>query len=249
MQIQKLKENDLELFYRYAKVEDWDIEDIHIRSLLQTHPNDFFIFYQDTLLIGYVVALKESSEFGFISSLLVLKKFRGLGYGAKIFSFALEHLKGCQIALDSDLGQEGFYEKFGFSAYFDVNVYMFLTGAVDVKEDIFEVSAFDNSLYKKQDEYMKTILLDKGVDAKVIKSDTNSLAFAFAYKDGYKVTLKTQDINHALALFFALCSEYEHNTPIYIYSTPQETMLEALSEGLKMKKISHQTRMYNKILS
>ncbi|HIC12034.1 MAG TPA: N-acetyltransferase [Sulfurimonas sp.] len=130
MQIQKLQENDLELFYKYAKEEQWDIEGIHIRTSLKTYPNDFFIFYQNRQLIGYVVALKESEQFAFISSLLVLKKFRGLGYGAKIFSFALQHLKTCQIALDSVVGQEKFYEKFEFESYFDVTTSVFKTGKV-----------------------------------------------------------------------------------------------------------------------
>lgn len=93
MKIQKLQECDLELFYTYAKEEKWDIEEIHIRSLLKTRPDDFFIFYKNSKLLGYVVSLKQSESFGFISSLLILKEFRGMGYGKKIFSFALKHLQ------------------------------------------------------------------------------------------------------------------------------------------------------------
>ena len=249
MQIQNLKESDLERFYQYAKEEEWDIEDVHIRSLLKTHPDDFFIFYHNNELIGYVVALKESEQFGFISSLLVLQEFRGLGYGEKIFSFSLEYLKGCQIALDSVLGQEKFYEKFGFASYFDVNTHVFKTGQVSTKKNAIEVVDFDKELsLKGQNEYFKTLLLDKNVTYKAIKDNFDSFAFSFAYKDGYKVTIKTDDINYGVTLFFALTQNYESNTAIYMQLSPQEAILEAISQALSMQKVSHFTRMYNKIL-
>ncbi|MDF1883119.1 GNAT family N-acetyltransferase [Sulfurimonas sp. SAG-AH-194-C21] len=251
MQIQRLKTSDLELFYTYAKEEQWDIEDIHIRTLLKIHPDDFFIFYENEELLGYVVALKESSEFGFISSLLVLKKFRSLGYGAKIFSIALTHLKNCQIALDSVLGQEKFYEKFGFKAYFDVNTYMFQTGELSIqKSKTLEVSSVDKEdSLRGQSKYFKSLLLDKNVSYRAIKEHTDSFAFAFAYKDGYKITIQSEDVNHALSLFFALCQNYENKTAVYLQSSMQNTMLEALAQALGMKRVLHSTRMYNKILA
>lgn len=249
MQIQKLREHDLELFYKHAKKENWDIEDIHIRASLKTHPNDFFIFYKNSQLIGFVVALKENEEFAFISSLLVLKEFRGIGYGKEIFLLALEHLKACQVALDSVLGQEPFYEKFGFKSYFDIDTLVFKTGQMSPKNNTIEVVDFDKKLsLKGQSEYLKTLLLEKGVHYKAIKDDLNSFAFAFAYKDGYKVFINTQDINHAITLFFSLCQNYESGTFIYMQSSPQEPMLQALSQALSMTKVSHFTRMYNKIL-
>ncbi|MDF1878090.1 GNAT family N-acetyltransferase [Sulfurimonas sp. SAG-AH-194-C20] len=251
MQAKKLIESDLELFYKYAKIEKWDIEDIHIRSLLKTHPDNFFIFYKDNVLVGYVVALNESAAFGFISSLLVLKEFRGLGYGAEIFSLALKHLQNRQIALDSVLGQETFYEKFGFSSYFDVNLYLYKTGKVSLKEsDTLEVVAFDekHSLEGKSD-YLKYLLQDKDIYYKAIKGVSDSFAFIFPYKDGHKITINSQDINHAVTLLFALCQNYESNTAIYLQSSQQNTMLEALAQALGMSKVSHHTRMYNKILA
>ncbi|CAI6148258.1 MAG: hypothetical protein SPLUMA1_SPLUMAMAG1_00638 [uncultured Sulfurimonas sp.] len=82
-----------------------------------------------------------------------------------------------------------------------------------------------------------------------IEDIPDSFAFLFAYKDGYKITIKTQDINHGVTLFFALCQNYESNTSIYMLSTLQEPILEALVQALSITKVSHQTRMYNKILT
>ncbi len=247
MQNKLLKENDLDLFYVYAKKERWDIEDVHIRSLLKTHPRDFFIFYKDSQLIGYVVALKESGQFGFISSLLVLRKFRGLGYGAEIFSFALKHLQTRQIALDSVLGQEQFYEKFGFTSYFDVNTYVFKTGKVSLQK-AYSLEVDTECSLKEKSEYLKHLLVNKNVQCCATKENPDSFAFVFPYKNGYKVTIQTQDTNHGIFLFFALCKDYEKDTPIYLESSYKDTMLEALAEALGMSRVSHSTRMYNKIL-
>lgn len=109
---------------------------------------------------------------------------------------------------------------------------------------------FDKKLsLRGQSEYYQSLLLDKGVTYKTIKDTPDSFAFLFAYKDGYKITIKTQDINHGATLFFALCQNYESNTSIYMLSTLQEPILEALVQALSMTKVSHQTRMYNKILT
>lgn len=65
MQIQKLQENDLELFYKYAKEEQWDIEDI---------PDSFaFLFaYKD----GYKITIKTQEIMGSLSFLHCVKTMR-----------------------------------------------------------------------------------------------------------------------------------------------------------------------------
>lgn len=249
MQIKNLCEDDLELFYEHAKKEKWDIEDLHIRSLLKTHPDDFFVFYIDEKLLGFVVALKESDILGFISSLLVVEEFRNLGYGKKILSFTLEHLQERQIALDSVIGQEEFYKKFGFSSYFDVNVYKFITGKLSINNDNFKIVDFDKN-FIADNAYLQNLLSDKNTLYKAIQEQENisSFAFSFPYKDGYKLTINTENIHHALALFFALASNYEKDTAIYIHTTQIHPLLEALVEALEMQEVSSMKRMYNKIL-
>ncbi len=243
--------SDLELFYTHATKETWDIEDAHIRALLQTHPDDFFIFYENKELIGYCVALKESDSFGFISSLLVLEQFRSLGYGKKIFTFALKYLGNRQIALDSVLGQESFYEQFGFSSYFDVNTYRFMTGSVTLPKTDYDIINFDVTLsLQGLDRYMQLMLQNSDMDYKAIKTNETITAFAFSfvYKDGYKITLHVDDINEALVLFLTLSNNYDKGTRIYMQSSKLTPMLEALADALHMQEVLKFTRMYNKIL-
>ncbi|SFV66852.1 GCN5-related N-acetyltransferase [hydrothermal vent metagenome] len=251
MQIQKLQEKDLTLFYSHAKEEQWDIEDIHIPTLLKTNPKDFFIFYENKKLLGYVVALKESEQFGFISSLLVLKEFRSLGYGKKILTVALKHLQNRQIALDSVLGQETFYEKFSFKRYFDVSYFKFIVGSVALSQPKYDTIDFDAKLsLDGQSEYTKLLLQNKNIHYKAIKSNNtiSAFAFSFTYKDGYKITLNAEDINEAISLFFALTNNYKKNTNIYIQVTRLSPILEAITEALQMSEVSKMTRMYNKVL-
>ena len=252
MKIKNLQEQDLSLFFHYAQLEKWDIEEIHIRTLLKTNPDDFFIFYENSKLLGFVVALRESEEFGFISSVLVLEEFRNLGYGKMIFSFALEHLEGCQIALDSLLTQESFYEQFGFESYFDVIHYKFITGNITAKSHNYELIDFDKKLsLLGVSEYIRLLLSQHTLEYKAIKSHNtvSSYAFSFAYKDGYKITIDADNINETSTLFFALADKYDKGTNIYIQVTKLSPLLEILVQTLQMSKVSKMTRMYNKILS
>ena len=250
MQIQNLQEQELSLLFHNAKLENWDIEELHIHALLQTHPNDFFIFYANRELIGYCVALKESEKFGFISSVLVLEQFRSLGYGKQIFTFALEYLGKRQIALDSVLGQESFYKKFGFSSYFDVNLYKFIMGScslnVELPKTLINAQSLSTSQYSP---YLQALLSNKDVMYRAMDKEGTSFAFSFGFKDGYKVTINIEDINDAAILFFSLVKDYPIGTAIYIQTTKLSPLLEAFVKALKMTQVSHLTRMYNKIIS
>lgn len=247
----KLTVETLNLFFKYAKEEFWEIEEIYIRALLKSNPNDFFIFYEKEKLIGFVIALKENNTFGFISSVLVLKNFRGLGYGKKIFIFAIEHLKCSQIAVDSTKNKESFYEKFGFKSYFNVCLYRFTPNTLEIKSDRYKVIEFDKklSLYG-QSTYIKQILLNENILYKAIKhgDNINSFAFSYPYKDGYKITINADHIDKALTLFVSILNQYEKKRNIYIQVTRLSPVLEDLVQHLKMRVVSKHIRMYNKIL-
>lgn len=251
MQIKNVHEQDLALFFHYAQLENWDIEELHIRTLLKTNPDDFFIFYENSDLLGFVVALKESENFGFISSLLVVEKFRLLGYGKKIFTFALEYLRSRQIALDSVLGQESFYEQFGFSSYFDVHLYRFIADSNSYAPKVPQLLNKTQALARQiHSPYLQELLSNKDVHYRaIIDKVVTSFAFSFPYKDGYKITINTKDTKDVARLFFSLVQEYPQGSAIYIQTTKLSPLLEAFAKDVKMIQVSHHTRMYNKILS
>lgn len=251
MKIRTLKEHELSLLFEYAKLEKWDTEESHTLALYKTHPNDFFIAHEDGKILGFIVAIKHSSAFGFISSFLVLKEFRGQGFGMQIFDFALKHLQGCQIALDSIVDKTELYEKAGFKGYFDVVTYSFVTGSVNLPSSTLQTIDFDeNQTVYENNNYLNYMMQNKEVNYRAIKNSAlvSSYAFTFKYRDGYKIHIESTDINEAITLFFRLTDEFEKKTKIYLQASKLSPLLLAMVEALHMNETSRFIRMYNKIL-
>ena len=247
-QIRALQEKELPLLFTHTTDENWNNEELHTTALFHAHPNDFFIAYKNQQLIGFVLAIKHSNEFGFVSNFLVLREFRGLGFGTKIFAFALEHLKGCQIALDSVVAKESIYKKFGFKSYFNVITYKFVSGSVTLPQTNLTVIDFDKRLSLENcDAPIKEMILSDKTEYKAIKNQTkiSSFAFSFSYSDGYKIHIESEEINEAITLFFALTQTLKNGTAIYLQASPLSPMLQAIVEALKMEVETTFIRMYN----
>lgn len=245
-QIRELKEQELSLLFHYSSKEGWDNESLHTQALFHQHPHDFFIAYEQKNLIGFVIALKNSSAFGFISNLLILQEFRNCGFGRKLFNHALSHLKGLQIGLDSVIGQEAFYERAGFESYFLVSSYKFNKGSVTLPTMSIAVSDFSKEYsLENKDASMQELICNKATNYKAIRHKENSFALSFSYAQGYKIHLESEDINEALTLFFALVNEHNEGTLIYLQASPLSPLLEALVQLLKMDVHAQHKRMYN----
>ncbi|MFK5938352.1 MAG: GNAT family N-acetyltransferase [Sulfurimonas sp.] len=248
MQIRTLKIEELDLLFLHSKNMGWHNEIILTISLQKVYPNDFFIAYLKNELLGFIIALKHSEEVGFISHFLIVKKFRRYGYGKSLFNFALRHLNGRQIALDSFQETQNFYVEAGFTSYFDVTTYKFSTGSVTLpKQQLNTTRIIKNLNLHNKNEYIKTILLNKRVTYKAI--DDKTFAFTFKYRDGYKINIESKDINDAIILFFELTHHLKPGTNIYLQTTPLYPILEALVKLLKMSTDSKLVRMYNKIIN
>jgi len=251
MKILSLKFHQLELLFSYASSEGWDIEEAHMLALFKSHPNDFFIIYKSSELIGFIIAIKYSNEFGFISSFLVLPEFRGLGYGKVIFEFALKHLQGCQIALDSVVGKEELYEDAGFKSYFDVITYKYITKTKEPRyTKIFTTDYKEGLTHLVNSSYINAMITDERVNYKVIlrENHISSCAFSFPYKDGFKIHIESNDIQEIISLFFTLTNKFKTNTAIYLQTTKLSPLLFSLTKELQMSEESKSIRMYNKIL-
>lgn len=205
MKIKTLNSKELELLFHYSKLEMWNIEKVHILSLFKAHPDDFFIAYEAGQLIGFIIAIKHTDKFGFISTFLVLKEHRGVGYGKYIFNHALKHLDGRQIALDSSLNDVKLYERYGFKSYFEVVNYTCISSK-DKQSEIDIVDFNEKISLLEQDAYMKNMLTSKEVSYKAVMRDEKTSSFAFTYKyiDGYKIFIDTEYLNDAIALFVSL---------------------------------------------
>ena len=257
--IRELQQNELTSFFTSFENEGWDNELAHIACLFQSYPNDFFIAYMDKVLVGFILAVKESEIFGTISNLLVLKEFRSQGFSKELLSFALIHLDGCQIAIESMQGKEAIYETFGFKPYYESSLFSFkpriillYTSHIKVRDvnlpSFLECNKRLNSL--KKTSYLSCIFNSNSTLCKAVYKDQliSSYAILFPYKDGYKIALASSDINESLSLFSNLMQGLEDSIPIYVDISQLEPFKFPLIDLLNMKKISTTTKMYNKIL-
>lgn len=251
MKIRTLNKNELILLFSYIELEGWDVEKLHISALYKTNPNDFFIALKDKKIVGFILAIKHNPDFGLISTFLVVKEFRSLGFGKAIFKHALQHLDGFQIALDSITGYEKFYEKFGFKKYFNVYTYKYITDTSKIKTSTIKTDDFNEKLSLiDKNKYQKFILKNQNVQYKEIKqkNQISSFAYAFQYIDGYKITLEAKNIDEAVSLFLALTKELTNGTNIYLEASVLSELLLNVTEALNMSIHSKFSRMYNKII-
>lgn len=252
MKVKILKKNELRLLFFYIKFEGWSIDELHMKALHATHPNDFFIAFKGDELIGFILAIKESDKFGFISTFLVLKEFRSLGFGKIIFRHALQHLAGCQIALDSVIGYEKFYKAFGFKTYFETYTYKYIIVGLKIESSDIKISNFNKKTsLQNKNKYQKYILKSKNVTYKETKQKGHIVSFSYMYKyiDGYKIVIESNNINEALALFLTLTQGLENKIPVYLEVSKVSPLLLEITKNLNMKIDSKFTRMYNKIIA
>lgn len=96
MQFRSLSEADWEVFLRWAAAENWRVSFQEQRLFHGLWRPYFFVLYTDGTVQGFVSAVvyKES---GWIGNLLVDPKRRGRGYGAVLFDFALDFLRGAKV--------------------------------------------------------------------------------------------------------------------------------------------------------
>lgn len=255
--IRGLKQNEFASFLTSFENEDWDNELSHIVCLYESYPNDFFIAYEDEVLVGFVLAVKESEIFGTISNLLVLKEFRSQGFGKELLSFALKHLGGCQIAIHSIQGKENFYEAFGFKSYYESSLFSFnssITIHANSNITLSDVSLPSflecNKSSLKNTSYISCIFNSNSTICKAVYKDQliSSYAILFPYKNGYKIVLASSDIEESLSLLSNLTQDLEYSSSIYMEISQIEQFNVALVNLLNMEKISSTTKMYNKIL-
>ena len=101
-------------FYDIMANQDWDPFVRGEQLTEATDPEGCFLGKLNGEVISSILALKYG-KFGLISIYWVNEKYRGKGYGLKIFNKGMEYLKDCEIiGLDSVDEQVLNYEKYGF---------------------------------------------------------------------------------------------------------------------------------------
>jgi len=131
---------------RFAISEVWTPVD-YSEIYYPQDPHGFFIGELDGVgPIATVSAVKYGEFYSFIGYYIVEKKYRGRGYGKKLFDHALEYAKGkgpYVVGLDALLVQVGNYQKSGFEVAFTNAKYSF-----NSKKASEQIKSLEKTTYK-----------------------------------------------------------------------------------------------------
>jgi len=251
LNIRVLKKDEFPSLFKHSYDAKLEVEELHLRCQHKVHPNDFFIAHKDKSIVGYIVAIRQSDELGFISTFLVLKEFRAKGYGTLILDFALEHLRDRQVVLDSILENTHIYTKAGFQSYFDLHTFLYITKKHRTYAKNIKFINYDEcNSQNKQNKYLKCLLSNKDTNYKAIQTNniTKSYGISFKHNDGYKIVIGSSDYEESKAIFEELTKEFDEGISIYIEATKLNPIFLNLADELGMIEYARFARMYNKVL-
>ena len=251
LKIRALKEDELDLLFLSSHDAQLEVEELHLKCQHKVHPNDFFIAHKDNSIVGFIVAIRQSDELGFISTFLVLKEFRAKGYGTLILDFAVEHLGNRQVVLDSILENTHIYTKAGFKSYFDLHTFLYITKKRRTNTQNIKFINYDEcNSQNKQNQYLKCLLSNKDTNYKAIQTNniTTSYGISFKHNDGYKIIIGSSNYEETKAIFEELIKEFDEGISIYIEATKLNPIFLNLAKELEMIEYARFARMYNKVL-
>lgn len=118
LHLKKATLSEMDFFLNLAKEEGWNPGINDAIPFYLTDPNGFFIAEFNGEKIGCISSVSYGDDFGFIGFYIVVPKYRGQGFGIKLWKKAMHHLDGCSIGLDGVVAQQENYKKSGFKLFY-----------------------------------------------------------------------------------------------------------------------------------
>lgn len=102
-----------------AEAEGWNPGISDAVPFFYTDPKGFFIGELDGQMIGCISAVAYNSDYGFMGFYIILPKYRGRGFGIKLWQHAISYLEDRAIGLDGVVAQQENYKKSGFRLFYN----------------------------------------------------------------------------------------------------------------------------------
>lgn len=109
-----MKPEEMSLAVSWAEKEGWNPGLNDGDCFYNTDPNGFFVGELEGKIIAVKSAVRYRNNFGFMGFYIVKEKFRGLGYGLKIWQHAFHNLDGMISGMDGVVDQQPNYAKSGY---------------------------------------------------------------------------------------------------------------------------------------
>jgi ribosomal protein S18 acetylase RimI-like enzyme len=116
--IRRATYKDLGTIIDWAAKEGWNPGLYDKKAFYSQDKKGYFVGTIDGKIISCISAVSYNKDFGFLGFYIVKPKYRGKGYGIKIWDKAMQHLPTQNIGLDGVVTQQENYKKSGFKLYY-----------------------------------------------------------------------------------------------------------------------------------
>lgn len=223
-----------------------------------TADNDgFFVGMLDTEPIACISIVKYNEAFAFLGFYIVKQKYRGKGYGIKLWSTAMESIDNQNIGLDGVLNQQANYEKSGFHfAYSNIRFEGRAETSGEVPKSVIplnqipfqSLAAYDCQCFPADRELFleKWISLPKSVAfASVKNEELKGYTVIRKCRKGYKIApLFADDAVIAEQLFQAACNFAGQDAIIYLDVPELNAAAMEMANKHGMQEVFRTARMY-----
>lgn len=250
---------EVNLMVDWAKKEGWNPGLYDAGCFYKQDPKGFFVGVLDNEIIATVSAVRYDKTYGFMGFYIVKPKFRGKGYGMKIFQKAWNYLGKRNIGGDGVLENLKIYAKVGLKlAHLNARYQGFGTGDKKLAPNIVKLqdinfktlAEYDDLVFGfKRHAFLKCwINQPKSIAYGYIK-DSKLHGYGVLRKcfEGYKIgPLFADNSSVANKLFEALIGNVSKKDKIYFDIPVVNKKALAIVKKHKMKKVFATGRIYTK---
>ncbi len=146
---------DVSRLVDWAAHEGWNPSPHDAEAFFEADRQGFLGCFVDGELASGIAAVSYGETFGFIGLYITHPKFRGQGFGLKVWNAAMTHLAGRTIGLDGVPAQQSNYMRMGFRKAYDSRRWSgkctwhapATNGRVSILPDFSEIGPFDRDFF------------------------------------------------------------------------------------------------------
>lgn len=256
-QVKTISRSQLDMVIDWAAQEGWNPGLHDIDAYYAADKNGFLIGYLNGEAIASISAIKYNDTFGFLGFYMVKPKYRGKGYGYKIWQAGIQYLKGCNIGLDGVVNQQENYKKSGFRLAYN-NIRFQGNGSGQLIQNpkltplnqvtIKQIKKFEKDFFPvpRPQFIEKWIQLPASYGYAILEDgDIKAYGVMRKCREGYKIApLFAEKAEQANVLFEVFKSHAHTNEHIYLDIPEINSQAMALVKSHKMTEVFQTARMY-----
>lgn len=241
----------------WAAAEGWNPGLHDADCFFAADPNGFFLGLLGDEPIASVSAVRYGDSFGFLGFYIVKPKYRGMGYGIKIWNAGLAYLRDRVIGLDGVPDQQDNYKKSGFTLAYR-NIRFQGTGGCGLPADsrivqlsaipFDEICAYDKFFFPdNRTQFLKHWINQPQSMAMGILHNRKLAGYGVLRicRTGYKVgPLFSDSPDFAEILFSALKAHVPEDVPIFLDTPEMNSAAVDLAKRHNMIVAFETARMY-----